>query len=370
MPQTVKEILSLPIINFIYVIEWLTYDEKVINEVTLDVIGGNINFDGTTSSRRSMSITLKNLDGKYLPKPSNSLWVNNKFRLKAGYEYNNKERLLFNQGIYCITNPSILSSPSRKEVKINGLCKWSLLDGTLAGKLKNKLILPVGTKIDVAMRSIMSEIGETKYKLDNCNTELPYTVEAEPGTPIAKVIEEIAYIVSYETFYDNEGFFIFRRFIEPEEYEITPSTWEYTTSGIYLESERELVWDEVKNSILIVGDTLPNGITISAIAQDNSNSDMSISAIGEKFEKIEDYNITEIPLAEVRANWELKKRIMLAEKVRAQIIPNFSHTVGDIITINDIYNGCQGNYIIQSIDYDTSYSPVMSMRLWKIRNWR
>ena len=137
-----------------------------------------------------------------------------------------------------------------------------------------------------------------------------------------------------------------------------------------MESNRELSFDKIKNSILVVGDTLDDGTLIYATSKDESNSDMSINAIGERFEKIEDSNITTISLAQQRSDWELQQLIMLAETVRMSIIPNFSHKVGDVISVTDSNNGAKGNYVIQFIDYDVSYDSMMNVGLWKIRDWR
>lgn len=369
--QLEKDIINSKIKDYVYKIEWLSPDEKVIGEVTPDIVGGNVNFDGTRSNRRSINLTFKNLDKKYIPRPNGKIWINQKFRFMAGYRYGNNQTLMYNQGVYCIGNPSVLSSPTQKEVTLQGLCKYSLLDGGLNGELKDRLIIPLNTRVDVAIKSLITEIGgETKYIIDECSELLPYTIEKEAGQTLSSIIEEIAYIVSYEAFYDNEGFFRFRKFLEVEDYQKTVPTWEYTTSGLYLESSREMLFTDVKNSITVVGDTLENGITISAIAKDNSNSDMSINAIGERFKLIEDRNITTIPLAQARANWELQQRIMLAETNKTNIIPNFFHTIGDIISLIDENNGSQGNYIIQSMDYDISYDSTMNLGLWKIRDWR
>jgi len=369
MPQ-IEEVINSSVKKHIYVIEWLTPDEQVIDEVTVDVVGGSVNFDGNKSNRRSMDITLKNLNGEYIPHPD-KLWINHKFKLKSGYEYGDGEKLLFSQGIYCLGNPSILSSPTKKEVTLQGIDKWGLLDGTLSGKLKNKLIIPVDTRIDTAIRSLLVDIvGETKFRVDICDTKLPYTVEVEAGTTVSSIVEEIAYIVSFETFYDNEGVFIFRKFLEIEEYEKTVPLWEYKTEGLYLKSNRELTFDKVKNYIMVIGDTLDDGTLIYATAKDESNSDMSIGKIGERFDRIEDNNITTMSLAQQRADWELQQVIMVAETVRVSIMPNFSHKVGDIISVYDKNNGTEGNYLIQSYNYNIAYDAMMSIGLWKIRDWR
>jgi hypothetical protein len=358
-------------IEYIYKIDWLTPDEQVLDEVIVDLVDGSVNFDGTKSSRRSANLTLKNLLGQYIPNPKNKMWINNKFQLWAGYNFKGYDPIVFKQGVYCLGNPSLLSTPTQKEVTIQGLDKWSLLDGTIGGKLKSKYIIPVNTRVDAIIRDLISTIaGERKFIINTCDTVLPYTIEKDVGTPIASIIEEICNIVSYEAFYDVEGWFRFQKHLEPSDYAITAPSWNYTTEGLYLESTRELMWNDVRNSILVIGDTLDTGVTVSAIAQDTSDSDLSINKISEKFEPIEDTNIYNNDLAQQRANYELSQRIMLAETVKVNIIPNFSHKENDIIEVLDASNGCFGNYVIQNLNYNISHDTQMTLGIWKIRDWR
>ncbi len=371
IPQWEMDIINSKFKKYVYVIEWLSPDEKVLGEVTLDVVDGNVNFDGTGNNRRSCSITLKNLNREYIPSPTSKMWINNKFRLKAGYEYDDGKRLLYSQGIFLLGNPSILSSPERKEVTIEGLDKWVLLDGTIQGELKNKLIIEVDTRVDTAIRTLIKDFaGETKYIIDTCDVLLPYTIEKEAGTPISDVIKEICDIVSYEAFYDNNGYFVFRKALKPQDYNSTPPSWYYTTEGLYLESNRDINWTDLRNSIKVIGMTKSNGIVIEATAQDLTGSELSIDKIGERFKLIEDDNIPTVELAQERADWELLQHIMIAERVRTSIVPNFSHVVGDVINVTDINNGTNGNYVIQNIDYNFGHDSTMNLDLWKIRDWR
>lgn len=369
--QWERDIINSNLRKYIYVIEWLDPNENVIGEATLDVIKGDVNFDATNNNRRSCNITLKNLNGEYVPSPTSKMWINNKFRLKAGYEYNDGQRLLYNQGIYVLGNPSLFSSPLQKEITIQGLDKWVLLDGTVQGKLKNKLIIEVDTRVDTAIKMLITDIaGETKFIIDTCDILLPYTIEKEKGTPITDVINEIANIVSYEVFYNNEGYFIFRKALTSQDYNSIAPSWYYTTEGLYLESTRDINWNDVRNSIKVIGMTKSDGITIEAIAQDLSGSEFSIDKIGERFELIEDDNIPTVELAQERADWELLQRIMVSEEVKSNIVPNFSHTVGDVINVIDNNNGTEGNYYIQNLNYNFGHDSIMTLGLWKIRDWR
>lgn len=365
IPQWEQDVINSKTKQFVFVMEFLTKDEQSMGEITLDIISGNANFDRTKNSRRSATLIIKNINNEYIPQLGGKLWIDNKIRLKAGYLYDDNQLLLYNQGVFVLGNPSILSSPSQKEITLQLFDKYSLLDGTLSGKAKNKIIIPVNTKVDNAIRAIINLTGETKFVIDECLEILPYTIEKEAGTTYASILEEIANIVSYEIYYDNNSYLRFSKALQLEDYQSTPSSWNYTTSGLYLESIRELQWQDIKNSIVVLGDII-NGIQVYGTAQNYDNPYFGINAIGERVEIIEDTNIYNNDLANQRAVYELNQRMMLAETVKTKIIPNFSHQIGDIINVTDTNNGSNGNYIIQSIDYDFSYNATMNLSLYKV----
>lgn len=364
-----KSIIESQIRKHIYSIEWLDKDENVIDEVILDVIGGSANFDDVQSNRRSVSLTLNNVDKSYLPKSDSKMWINNRFRLKSGYEYGDGEQLFYKQGTYLLGNPSILSNPTRKEVSIQGLDKWATLDGTIGGNLKNKFIIPVNNRIDAIIKSLLEEVGETKYIIDECDVLTPYTVEKEIGGSIADILIELSVMVSFESYYDNDGVFRFTKALLPNDYDAYATSWEYSPQDLYLESTRDLKWNEIKNSIKVIGMLKDDGVQIQAVSQDtNIDSELSIDAIGERFENIEDDNIYTNELAQNRSDYELSKRIKVAEEVKVTIVPNFSHVIGDVISVVDENNGCLGNYVIQNISYNFDYDTTMQLGLWKTRD--
>ena len=353
--------------KYIYKIEWLTPQEEVIGDVIGDIISGSANFDATNNNRRSVSLTLRNLDKQYIPSPTSKMWINNKFRLLCGYEYNG-EQILYNQGIYVLGNPSLLSTPTQKEVTIEGLDKWVLLDGTIAGTLANKYIINVDTRIDEVVKSIIIDlIGETKYIIDECSVLTPYTIEKPAGDTIANMLLELANMVSYSVYYNEEGYLCFKNPLKPEDYAITPPVWQYTTSGLYLQSTRELNWNDIKNSITVYGMT-ENGYQYTATAKDLTGSELSIDKIGERVKVIEDDNIYSDDLCQQRANYELQQSIMAQETVNIMSIPNFKLKLDDVVNVEDENNGTTGNYVIRNISYDLNYRSTMDIGVWAIRN--
>lgn len=371
--QLEQDVINSNIRQPIFIIEFLDRNENTLDEVTLDVLDGSMNFNASQNARRSVSLTLNNFHKKYMPSSTSKLWISNRFKIKAGYLYGNNQKLLYDQGVFLLGNPNLLSSPTERTTTIEGLDKWALLDGTKGGTLKHKLIIDVDTRVDYAVKQIVEKF-ENKFIIDTCDTILPYTIEKEPGTPISDVLTEICDIVSYECFYDNMGWLRFQKHLDPKDYQSTPSSWYYTSTvtpnNLYRNGTRKLNWNDFRNSIMVMGTLLDNGMQIQAEAKDLSDSDMSIDKIGEYFELIADDKIWDNTLAQNRANWELQKRIMVAEEVGINIHANFSHQLNDVVTVVDENNGTSGNYAIQNISYNIGYDTEMSLGLWAIRDWR
>ena len=366
IPQWEQDIINSKIKKYVYVIDWLDQNENTIEEITVDVVEGSLNFDSKRNSRRSARMVLNNINGIYVPSANGKLWIDNRFKIKAGYEYDDGQYLLYNQGTYVLGNPTLTSLPAIREVEIEGLDKWTLLDGTIAGRLETKYQIDVGTRVDVVIKDLITTIaGENRYIIDECDTTLPYTITKEPGNTISDIILEICNIVSYISYFDNNGVFRFRPYIKPEDYAIIPPSWYYTVSGLYLGSRRNLKWLDVKNKVKVIGDTLSDGTVIEAVSE-QITGDVGTSSIGERLKKVEDSNIWTVDLAQQRANYELQQSLRIAEEDKITLVPNFSHLPDDIINNTDESNGLSGNYVIQTINYNLSNDTEMTLGLWGI----
>lgn len=371
IPQSEQDIINSNIKNFIYQIDWLDQDENVIDNINIDVISGSVNFDDLNNNKRSVDLTLSNLNKQYLPFESSKMQINNKVRLKCGYKYDDNQELLYSQGVYVLGNPSLLSTPSQKEASLQLLDKYVLIDGTISGNLKNQHIIPVGTRIDVAIKSIITDlIGETNYIIDECDTLTPYTITKEINSTISELLIELCTVAGdYEVFYDNNGTLRFKKVITIEDVDSTSVSYEYSTSsGLYLQSNREMKWNEIRNSVLVYGaydeDT---GIQYKASSMDSTGSKLSIDEIGERVKILQLDELYSDELCQMRSDYELFKAIKAQEQVFLDLIPNFSTKLNEIIQVTDANNGVSGNYLIQSITYDLSYDSKMVLGLWKVR---
>ena len=114
----------------------LNFDEFPTEEISGKVTGGSINVDGTSTCRRTCSLTLVanevNINDYY--------WgLNTKFELQIGLTNRIDEKypdiIWFKEGIYLITTFSTALGTSNYTINIQGKDKMGLLDGTIGGSL-------------------------------------------------------------------------------------------------------------------------------------------------------------------------------------------------------------------------------------------
>jgi len=370
-----KQIITFSYRKYIYSVEWLDKDENTLGEALVDVVSGSANFDATNNCRRSFNLTFRNLDGKYTPSSTSNLWINNRIKIKAGYESLDGTQILYNQGVYILGNPTVLSNPTHKEVSFQAIDKYNLLNGTVSGELKYKYEIEIGTRIDEAIQAVLIDAGETKYIIDTCSTTVPYTLKYSPSDNYSKILEDLGEIVSFSGAYNLDGYFHFTKSLDEIDYDTIPSSWDYTevsengVANLYLESNRELQWNDIRNSIAVYGMTDSDlGVQYTAFSSDSTGSELSIDVIGERVKAIEDDKIYTTELAKTRSDYELLKHIKSNESVKTNLIPNFSHDINDVISLRDDSNGCEGNYIIQGISYSLGFNATMNLTLWRVRN--
>ena len=138
-------------------VEWLNPDETVKCEMTnaLYDINVNLNVNYQNGSRRSCTLVLNN-DINMYPIDFNNIWVNQKFKLWMGVYLNDNTPYLLPQGVFYVSNPNETYNPSTRTITINGVDKWSYLDGSLSGTLYGTYITNVDTNIFDAIRELLS----------------------------------------------------------------------------------------------------------------------------------------------------------------------------------------------------------------------
>ena len=120
----------------------MTFDEKPIREIQGTISGGNINVNGASAIRRTVSLTMNATeDTNKLTNLDNIISINKKFRLKVGYKNNFSQYkhygdiVWFPCGTYIIDKASLARNTTGFTISLSGKDKMSQLDGTVGGTL-------------------------------------------------------------------------------------------------------------------------------------------------------------------------------------------------------------------------------------------
>ena len=190
-------------------LEVLGYFENVIGEIVKDLsvtAQGQININYQPITRRSCSLTLINVDKKYIPSPNNTFWFERKFQLWIGVVDRSDNIYWWSQGVFFTQS----ANSDGNTVNIEAIDKGGALDGTLGMNIiDTQYVKPSGTSIsrlvkDALMLSItdmpsdkpngtskpidpLTPIIDIKY--NNLFTQREISIDA--GNSIGKIFEAI-----------------------------------------------------------------------------------------------------------------------------------------------------------------------------------
>lgn len=219
-------------------LELLDHYENTVACIEQDIDYGNagsITCNNSQGTRKSCSITLINVDLKYIPTEDSPFWFNRKFRLYIGlvdnrhYKQNDAnvhwtnetDTYWFSKGVY-ITQDIHVDSTAHT-VSISGIDKYAQLDGTLNVLQADEMntIFEYGAKIKEVIRDILTlDMGngmvldpiDPMIDDDSLNSIYLYkefTLSA--GQYYGDFLNELATSYGAEIFYDNIGRLVLRR---------------------------------------------------------------------------------------------------------------------------------------------------------------
>lgn len=174
------------VIRYLIKIELLTYGESTIGEITKDLnVGaqGQISINYKQLTRRSCSLTVANVERKYLPSPDNMIWYNRKFKLWLGILDDHEDIYWFSQGVFF----TVSATANAHTVSIEGVDKGGALDGTLKTNLAEvQYILKSGSTMTDIVRDVLSLNMGAGATMSN---SVAYAGASMPIDPIPPLID-------------------------------------------------------------------------------------------------------------------------------------------------------------------------------------
>lgn len=174
------------IIRYLMRIELLTYGETAVGEITKDLnvdTQGQITINYKQLTRRSCSLTVANVEQKYLPSPDNLIWYNRKFKLWIGVMDDYGDIYWWSQGIFF----TVSATANAHTLSIEGVDKGGALDGTLNTNLAEvQYILKSGSTMTDIVRDVLALNMGADIAMSN---SVIYGGMSEPIDPIPPLID-------------------------------------------------------------------------------------------------------------------------------------------------------------------------------------
>lgn len=371
-------------------IELLTSNESAIGQVVSDLsitAQGQITINRQQLTRRSCSLTLINVGGKYNPNRNRWFWINRKFKLWIGMatenytDANNKnvttDTYWFSQGVYYATS----AKGDTHTISIEGVDKGGALDGTLKlNMLGEKTIVKQGSKLSSLFRETLllsdgvSVIDPIPPLIDPYfdNIILQQDIELNDNQYIGELFSQISESYGANVYYDHDGRLRVERSMTENGfslYSLKGITYRFSTDEASYEDASIDYGYECKNAVTVytninAKDSDGNDIeNVSYTAYNQSPlSPINIREIGiRRMDSIEAKYIDGLTPEEMTdrcrqtANYYLlsESLIMLAENFNSFIIPHID--VDDVILITDPYKDIDGEkFVIQSVSIPLS----------------
>lgn len=375
-----QEIDVSPVIKPRYRFHILNPDETVKEDIPEEDIisGGSYSENYQNGQRRSLSFSLYNFHKKYTPS-INGLWTGTKLNFEIGLEIENSV-VWFPKGTYVITTINATHQQGDNNVSVELGDKFSILEGS-DSLLDTSYTIPVGSEIQEVINDLLQMPRGNGGPLDPLGIiynsafkgkTTQATITKEVGDTIGSIILDLATQLNAEVFYDIEGHLNFVPIDSVTDDQDKTIIYHFhdEIGGV---SGLDLSFDlsGIVNRVIVLGSTR-NGETYRAVAvNDNTSSPLCYQRIGYRTASpINDSNITSDVLAQDRADYELRQKLILKSSSSITVRYNPLLLVNNLITITDDFYGLnQVRFLIQGISCNLDYSGVMSISISNIQNF-
>lgn len=380
--EGIDYIIRRPISSYVFRFYVLNEDETIDYEIPQE----DIVIDKTTYSesyqqgvRRTMVLTLVNMDGKYTPN-INGIWMNTKLRFDVGIKFEDTIKW-YQKGIYVISDPTLSYTLSDKSITFQLVDKFHRLIGK-TGILESTYEVPVNSDIKMAIEGVLkfdygsyASIDSKPIIFDNVfeGATTPYTLTKDANSTWGDLIVDLAYMLNAECYYNEYGNLCIVSMREATADYNKPILWHFKkhkNDGLeYDNLNIRYDYENAVNEINVVGDNV-NGDIFSAKAENTSMmSPLNINLIGRRVSLITDSNISSDTQAEDRAQYELRNASILSTNISFNIylIPFLS--VNTIVEMdNDFLEWNSELLLIKEISFSIGSSGIMSLSCANIDN--
>lgn len=360
----------------------MLYQDESFREDISDYLiegSGTLNINYQQGQRRSLSFSLDNTTGKFTPNGlQGTLWLDSKFKLELGMEFDNGDIVWKSAGIFVVGQPNATRQQATKTVDVQCYDKFALLDGTLGGVLDSTYQVDEGKFVYQIMQETLLQDNGNGYPIDGKeivfdsslrDSKTQYTLSKSPNDSLGSILTDLADMISCDIYYGVEGNLVVRSGIKDISQVNKPTLWTYSDKELeYISNTTTYDFAKVKNRVTVVGSNV-NGENIFSQTATNTNpqSPTRVSVIGVKQFYLEDSNISSDSLALQRAEWELNRLSILQQTIQVASSFMIHLDVNNCIAINDdFFDYSDNRFIIQSLGVPLSANSMISIECTNI----
>jgi hypothetical protein len=356
-------------------IDVLRPDESVNYEIISDIIDntGNLNISfSNIGTRRTCSLNLSNISAEYIPNPNTSgFWVADKFKLYLGFRSEGID-YWFPNGVFVHKNPSASRGDSSKDLRINAIDKFSLLDGTLSGTITETYFIPINSNIYGAIRTLLAtDRGDGKsidpvepiLESENNSATTTYDIYVEAGGTYKDVLLKLTDQISSYCYYDINGALVVESGTRDLGDNDKGSIYDFRDTELeLLNEEAEYRFEEVVNRVVVVGDNINGAIARGVALNNNPFSSTRIGRIPTRSKYVNVSTIDTDQKALDYASLILKELSMLNINQRISCTFMAHLDVNNVITVTDSYFGYESErFLINSISIPLGTNSTISI---------
>lgn len=380
-PDTYVSLVKAQHIRPRFRLSMLYQDESFREDISDYLIegSGTLNINYQQGQRRSLSFTLDNTTGKFTPNGlQGTLWLDSKFKLELGMEFDNGDIVWKSAGIFVVGQPNATRQQATKTVDVQCYDKFALLDGTLGGVLDSTYQVDEGKFVYQVMQETLLQDNGNGYPIDGKeivfdsslrDSKTQYALSKSPNDSLGSILTDLADMISCDIYYGVEGNLVVRSGIKDISQVNKPTLWTYSDKELeYISNTTTYDFAKVKNKVTVVGSNV-NGENIFSQTATNTNpqSPTRVSVIGVKQFYLEDSNISSDSLALQRAEWELNRLSILQQTIQVASSFMIHLDVNNCIAINDdFFDYSDNRFIIQSLGVPLSANSMISIECTNI----
>lgn len=273
-------------------LEILSDDESTIGEITKDLsltAAGQITINYEQITRRSCSLSLINVENKYIPTKNSPFWLNRKFKLWLGLVVG-KDTYWWSEGVFY----TVSANANGRVLNIEAVDKGGALDGTLKLNMtevqyqfghnvpiteiiKQSLSLDVGNPYGATS----SPIGYGGNRPVDCKPPLVgieyygfktvSDISIDANAYISELFVQMGELYAADCYYNTDGYLMFVPHIDSTGYKYAPTQWAFTDLSNTFEDVNYEYNFEGENVVTVYTNTSESGVRNVAWTAYNTN---------------------------------------------------------------------------------------------------